>query len=289
MIITNKQHLPEPFVSAVSNQRSYQTGVYSVTSLLKGIRETMLERRHSNEIEQDVSDMIWLILGSAVHSIVEKAQETDNQIKEARLHERINGVTFTGQFDLYDAAKKKVVDYKTCSVWKIMFGEFDDWKQQTMLYAYLLREAGFEVNKGEIVAIIKDHNKTDAKTKSNYPAYPVVVISWEITVKDLDETFIWLVNKAEEIKVCEDLEDWQLPLCTLEERYNRPKFAVMKKGQKKSIRTVDTMEDAEYWQEQNEGSYIETRPGVDKKCLDYCAAAKFCPYWQMLQKEVQNG
>lgn len=75
MKITNVNNLPAPFVSAVEHEYQYKDKQYSVTQLLKGSCEAVLERRYHNEIERDVSDMIWLIFGTAVHSILENADE----------------------------------------------------------------------------------------------------------------------------------------------------------------------------------------------------------------------
>lgn len=58
MIITNKLNLPKAFMQMASEEYTSQTKRYSVTSLLKGTREAILEKRHADEIEQDVSDMI---------------------------------------------------------------------------------------------------------------------------------------------------------------------------------------------------------------------------------------
>lgn len=34
-----------------------------------------------------------------------------------------------------------------------------------------------------------------------------------------------------------------------------------------------------------DGDFIETRPGEDKKCLDYCAACEFCNYYREKVKQ----
>ena len=60
MIITNNLKLPAPFVNMAQRDYIYEPNEYRVTSLLKGVRETILERRHDAEIERDVSDMVWL-------------------------------------------------------------------------------------------------------------------------------------------------------------------------------------------------------------------------------------
>ena len=279
MKITNKQGLPESFVQMAKSDFTADENTYRVTSLLKGVRETILERRH--EAEMDVSDMIWMLFGTAAHAVLENTQETSTQIKEARLSEEINGRIISGKFDLYDEKTNTLTDYKTCSVWKIIYGNFDDWRRQLLIYAYLMTKAGFEVNKGEIIAVLKDHSKRDAKVKADYPKLPVKKITFHFTTTDFEEIAEWLYAKVEELKLCETLPDGELPLCTTEERFNSgDKYAVMKKGRKTAMRVLDSIESAEKWQADNGGDYIDVRKGEDKKCVDYCSVCKFCDYWQ---------
>jgi hypothetical protein len=279
MKITNKLGLPEPFVQMCQSDYRYRPQRYSVTSLLKGIREAILDRRH--EVELDVSDCIWMLFGTAAHTVLESHQEEDHQLKEISVEKEIDGITISGRFDLYDAKTKTVIDYKTCSVWKVIFGDYTDWYMQTLMYAYLLRESGFEADHGETVAIMRDHSKRDAKYKQDYPEYPVKRILFNFKAVDFEFIENWLKEKVEEIKRCEELPDDELPICTPEERFNSgDKFAVMAKGRKRALRVLDSLEDAEEWKKLNGGDYIETRKGEDKKCLEYCSVCKFCNYWQ---------
>jgi hypothetical protein len=281
MIITNKMNLPQAFVEMAQRDYTYAPNEYRVTSLLKGIRETILERRHDAEIEQDVSDMIWKLFGKAVHGVLEHQQEADHEIKETRLKMEVDGYILSGQFDLYDAKTKTITDYKTCSVWKVVFGDYSDWKKQLLIYAYMMRDAGFPVDKGEVVALMKDHSKRDAKFKEGYPKFPVKKITFEFTEQDFTEIENFLLDKFQEIRQCEQLPDDELPLCTPEERFNSgDKYAVMKKGRKTALRVLGSREEAESWMADNGGDSIETRPGEDKKCADYCSACEFCNYYR---------
>lgn len=63
MKLTNELNLPQPFVDAATSDYQYTDKRYSVTSVLKGTREAILQRRHSEEIETDVSEMVWAIFG----------------------------------------------------------------------------------------------------------------------------------------------------------------------------------------------------------------------------------
>jgi hypothetical protein len=279
--------LPRAFEEMAKEDYTADPKTYRVTSLLKGIRETILEKRHAGEIEQDVSDMIWLLFGRAVHGILENQQEAGHEIKETRLIIDFDEYQLSGQFDLYNEQEKKITDYKTCSIWKVLFGDYADWKRQLLIYSYMMQQIGFEVKSGEIVAIMKDHSKRDAKIKADYPKLPVKVIEFDFTEQDFIDIENWLNYRFAEIRTCENLPDDDLPLCTPEERYNSgDKYAVMKNGNKKAMRVLDTKEDAERWMETGGGNYIETRPGEDKKCLDYCAACEFCSYYKGLQRQI---
>jgi hypothetical protein len=287
MIITNKLNLPKPLVDMAQSDYTFEPNEYRVTSLLKGIRETILERRHQDEIEQDVSDMIWLLFGTAVHNVLENHQEGDQEIKEARLKVPIGDYILSGQFDLYNADTKTITDYKTCSIWKVVYGDYSDWRRQLLIYAYMLQSIGFPVEKAEIIALMKDHSKSQAKIKADYPKQPVRKITFTFTEKDFAEIESWLHQRFEEIAKAEKLPDDELPLCTPEERFNKGnKYAVMKKGRKTALRVLDSMEDAKYWMATNVGTFIEVRKGEDKKCQDYCSVCEFCNYYKEV---VANG
>ena len=288
MIITNKLNLPETFVNFVKQDYQFKPNEYRVTSLLKGYKEILLERRHRNEIEQDVSDMIWLLFGTAVHGVLEKSQENNNEFKEERLRVNFGKFVLSGQFDLYNAQTKTLTDYKTASVWKVVFGDYNDWKKQLLMYAYMLKDAGFDVEKAQIVALLKDHSKTKAKTDSTYPQLPVAVIPFKFTSQDFENIKEFIQNKFTQIELMSKLPDHAIPPCTAEERYNSGnKFAVMKKGRKTALRVVGTEKEAKdyiKWAAENKNLKetdltINKRAGEDKKCKDYCSVCEFCNYY----------
>ena len=64
MNVTNNMGLPQPFVSAAESDYEYTPKRYSATSLLKGVRQCILERRHAHEITEDASDMVWAVFGT---------------------------------------------------------------------------------------------------------------------------------------------------------------------------------------------------------------------------------
>ena len=298
MKLTNEFNLPQPFVDAVTKDYRYTDKRYSVTSILKGTREAILQRRHDDEITSDVADMVWAIFGTAVHGILEGGEESESQIKENKLVVDLpNGYQLSGIFDHYDDSTGTVTDYKTASVWKIKFGcwdnwkpksneEFDDWRMQTLIYCWMLRQIGFNAKRGEIVALLKDHSKTKAKI-NEHPPLPVWKIGWDFTEHDFAWVDSFIKGKFAEIEACEKLPDDELPLCSEKDRWARPgKYAVMKKGRKSAVRLYDDKGDAyqraagENRNASGEPFYVEYRPGSDPKCQDYCSACEFCTYWR---------
>lgn len=289
MKLTNELNLPQPFVDAASSDYKYTDKRYSVTSVLKGTREAILQRRHSEEIETDVSEMVWAIFGSAVHKILEQSEETADQLKENWLSVEVqNGYELSGIFDLYDDATGTVTDYKTATVWKFIYKEFDDWRTQCLAYVWLLRKIGFNARRGEIVGMLKDHSKTKAKTDHTYPQYPVQCVGWNFTDKDLKEFESWLKAKFAEIEQSEKLSDDDLPLCSDVERWHKPdKYAVMKEGRKTAVKLYDSEEEANARVEaEGKGFYVEHRKGEDSKCLNYCSACEFCSHYKELMNNV---
>ena len=287
MKITNKLNLPQPFVDAATSEYTYTPKRYSVTSLTKGVREAILQHRHNDEVEQDAADMVWLVFGKAVHTILENAADTPGLEVEGRLEKDMgDGYTLSGIFDLYNPHTKTVSDWKTASTWKVIFNDWTDYEKQLAIYAWLLNESGKPCTRGEIVAILKDHSKTEASRKSDYPQLPVHVQAFDFTPEYLEKVAEMVRENFEAIKYAETLEDFDLPMCSEEERWHKPdKWAVKKPGVKKAVRLLDSREEAQAYIANHKEGYkleIEYRPGEDTKCLRYCSVAQFCDHGRLV-------
>lgn len=288
MKITNNSGLPQPFVDMATRDYEYKPMRYGVTSLLKPVRQILLQRRHDNEIEQDCADMIWALFGQAVHKVLEESANADELFKEEKLTATLdNGYTVSGVIDLYDLEKEIVSDYKTASIWKVIVGDYADWRRQGLAYAWLLKQAGLNCKKVIFYALLKDWSKSEQKRKADYPTLPVQPVTFEVTEEALAEIDAFLRNRIEELRNCEDLPDEELPLCPAEDRWNSgDKFAVMKNGRKTALRVCDSEEEAMDWRERNGGDTIVKRPGVDKRCQDYCSCCQFCEFWKANYSET---
>lgn len=317
MKITNKQKLPQPFVDAASKEYTYKEKRYSVTTLLKPIQEIMLLRRYHNEIEQDVSDMIWAIFGTAVHSILENSNKAEHLLTEQYLSipvtlEDGDIYTVSGLCDLYDTKAGEVIDYKVTSTFTALKKDYENYRMQGLMYAYMISKTNFgdtievcadgkmkteflddkfyKPKKATFYMILRDWQKSKAKFDKDYPQSQVQKVSFRFTKKDFDWIEKWLKEKFEAIKKAEQLEDKDLPLCSDKDRWkNEDVYAVMKKGRKSALRLLNSEQEAERYMKANGGDYIELRKGEDRKCKEYCSCAEFCPYYQKHYKNDGGG
>lgn len=286
MRFTNELGLPQPFVDAATRGRTFRLKRYSVTEVLAGPTMAVLKRRHAHEAVEDVSDRVWAIFGTAVHSILESGSETASQIKEGDLSVDMGGgYTLTGRFDLFDASTGTVTDYKTTSVWKFQVGDVEDWREQTMLYCWMLRENGFDAHRGEIVAIMRDHSMREARTKPDYPKHPVARIAFEFDDEKMKEAGELARSWFIEVARLEKLPDDKLPACSPVDRWHKDDtWAVKRDGKKRAVRVLKSEADASAYlsalgNRDKDGRYrVEFRPGEDTRCESYCPVSDWCAH-----------
>jgi len=278
--ITNRMNLPEAMVKAVSTRRHNNPGRLSATTLLNGTKQILLTDRHWDILEDDVADRFWAIIGTAIHNVLE--HEGENEFAEEFMSHDVDGITVTGRIDNYNMRDEIISDYKSVSVWKIKFQDFEDWERQGMIYAWLLIKNGFKVKTCRFVSLIKDHSKRDAKRDSSYPQKPMHVYEFAVTQERLEKIEAFVKAKIAEYKQHREMADDEIPPCTAKERWEKPtKYAVKKEGRKTAVRVMDTMAEAEKLSgDLGKGHYVETRPGESIRCQDYCSCCEFCNFYR---------
>ena len=284
MNVTNRLHLPEAFVKAVSTTRHNEAGCFSATTLNKGAKEIILTDRHFDEITVDAADSVWAVWGTAVHALLES--QPDNNFHEESFKVPVSNSFVTGQVDSYDMENGVINDWKTASVWKVQFNDFSDWRRQGLTYAWLLQQSGLVVKKCRFVALLKDHSKTKAKTDSSYPQSPVFIYEFDVTAADMEETAARILTKVQEIESAYKLDDDAIEPCSAEERWaDGEKWAVMKNGRKTAIKLFDNSADADAMAgEMGNAYYVEHRPAISRKCGDYCNCKDFCNFYKAMNK-----
>jgi hypothetical protein len=281
MKYTNKNNLPQAIVEAIVNDK-YSKGDadISVTGLIAPPQQRALMEKHADQLEDDVSNRIWILIGKATHYILENSGSTG--IKEQRLYTIRNGWRISGQFDEVTEASGILQDYKVTSAWSVKDGHKPDWEAQLNLYNLLAFESGYLIQGLQIVAILRDWSALDAQKDEAYPKSQVKTINlpmWSVT--DAEKYLQSRVDLHQRARKGEDIP------CSDEERWKTAdKWAVMKKGAKRAIKLCPSEADAGILaSEKGEGHYVEFRKGECKRCQAYCAAAPFCSQWKAEQEK----
>ena len=282
MKYTNIHGLPQSIVDAI-NKSTYDIipdqKTISVTQLINPPLIRQLTLRHQSEITEDISENIWRLLGSAVHSVMERIDNT-NRLTEERLSLDMEGVTFTGRVDLYEP-DGTVQDYKVTSAWSIVYRDAKDkqYEYQLNSYAYLYRKTGFQVNKLRIIAILRDWSKSKAKQDRTYPQLPIAVINIPLWTIEQQEEYIkqHIILHTQVSEIPDEL----ISVCSPEERWAKPTtYAVYKGKNKKATKIFLEEKSAKEFVKSNQGFRLEIRVGEDTKCINYCSVAPFCFYWK---------
>ena len=219
MKYTNYFSMPKSFVDVVKRLTRDITEddpkKISVTTLINPPRMRMLALRHWSSLEEDVSNHLWRILGSSIHYVMSKVEDTDRFIEE-RLEEKIDDFIVVGRPDLYEIKDKSVSDYKVTSVFAIN-SEKEEWIQQLNLYAFLYRKLGFQVNKAYIHAILRDWRRRETFKNKDYPKIPFKTI--KIKLWSFKEQEDYIKERIKLHKEALDKKDEELVLCSEKERW----------------------------------------------------------------------
>ena len=239
-----------------------------------------LETRHEDKITEDVSSRIWTLLGQGIATVLERAK-TDNMLKEERVSAQIEGWIVSGQFDLYGF--DTLWDYKVVGMMSYKLGLKQEWVAQNSIYAWLLHRNGFEVKKSQNILILRDWVKS--KTfDPEYPPAPIHVL--DIPLWPLEKTEHYIVQRIRAHQEALIKPDDALPVCTPEERWERPTtWAVIKGKNKRAYRVFDNESSAADMAGAVKGSRIEMRQGGSVRCQSFCRALPFCNIGQSLVKK----
>ena len=285
MIITNKKGLPQALVDIVkADEREHEPREFGVTTVLKPTREILLKRRHESELEVDVADCINRLFGTAFHGLIEKHDKTG--MAELTLKEYVlDDYKLVGKLDLYDEENESVIDYKTATCWKVIYKDFEDWKKQGLLYAWLCFKAGKTVKHIKFYAFLKDWTAREKRKQGeNYPDSQIYTYELDVTIRDLMEIEDWLKEKFENISVENSLSDDELSPCSKEDCwYTGDKYAVYKKiNDAKAQRVLETEQEANDYLDNklNGKGVVVFREGEYRKCQDYCEVCNFCKYYK---------
>ena len=288
MIITNKYGAPKPLVTLASKEY-YSKGAaqYSATELMSSPRIQRLREQFEKETTSDVSEMLWSLMGSALHVVMDRS-ETPGCVLEERIFCSLGGTTISGAIDVQQIEENgttTIIDYKFTSAWSVMNAKVE-WEQQLNIYKYLVETVKHQpVGALKICSFIRDFNRNDVR--DGYPLAPIHMVDIPMWPNAKTEQFLLdRIRVHSESKVHMDF-DGMLPDCTDAERWMRETtYAAKKKDGKRAIKVFTNLAEAtEFTQEK--GYDLETRPGEPVRCTgNYCGVAGKC---DQFQAEVAAG
>ena len=289
MIVTNNFNLPDVVVSALT-QDDYTKGKSnrSVTQLIDSPQIAILARENADDIKQDAVDFLWSRFGTSVHTMFEKAAEgADQVISEERMFAEVLGWTISGAVDLQELSDRGriVSDYKVTSVWSVIFAK-KEWHNQLNCYAWLIRKShGAVVKQLRIICIIRDWQRRRSYEDPSYPQSPIEVIPIGLwSDRDQDQYMEGRIKLHQNAEF-DRLTGSELPHCSDAERWKKDDtFAVIKKGRKRAVRVLDSLEDAELFLNNLDDlkqHSIVARKGEATRCVqDWCNVARWCDQYQ---------
>jgi hypothetical protein len=285
MKLTNTSGLPEALVQAVKND-PYSKGdsEFSVTELISPPRQAALKAKHTHEIEEDVEDRLYSLYGQITHLILERANR--NAIAEKRYFGTIAGARVSAQVDTLDLEGGILSDWKFTTAYKFKANSAipPEWEMQLNFQLELLRQNGLDAKHLQIVGLIRDFSKLEAKRSYDYPQKSVQIMPIDLWSREQTvRVFSDRVNLHRQARVT-------LPLCSDEDRWAKPtKYAVMRAGQVRAVKLFDSQAEAESYVKEGKNLSVETRPGELTRCENYCNVAQFCEQFQKEVKDEDNG
>ena len=287
MRIVNRHNIPTTIASAIEhyNQPSLlRDKTLRVSQLIAPPQIIQLESRHDSEITQDCSDMIWPLLGSSMHKILELA-DTRNALSEESLSIQMGGWTITGHPDLLDA-NGVLSDYKITSAYSFLLGPKPEWEQQLNCYAYMYECWNFEVKSLQIVAILRDWMVSKSRASASYPNRPIHIE--RIPRWSREKTLGYLEERVALHQKNVTLADAELEPCTPTERWTRPdSYAVKNPKNKQAFRVFQGEEQADTLAKEK-GMIVEYRPGQSIRCDSYCSVSNWCSQLRE-ERNQKNG
>ena len=254
-----------------------------VTELLNPPIIKNLMVKHFDDIEQDVSELAWSMFGTSVHGMFEKLHRP-GMAQGLGMEATIDGQKIKGTLDLLDFVAKEIIDFKTTTVWKIVYGDYDHFIKQLNLYRWLLAQYGIMVDKLTNILILKDWKSRDAKNSTgNYPKSPI--INYSAKVVPLEQVQKYIEGRLNIYKT------QPFTICSAEDRWEKVTYAVMQAGKKRAITNgvKNSYEEAKQFMLTQKGDLtIEKRGGNPLRCLEYCPVKNFCPFGKKLvAKELE--
>ncbi len=317
---TNKHNLPEQFVNALMVDDHVSLGDISVTQLIDAPQIRMLKKANTYDMDiMDLVGMamgtgLHTILergdmkGTFDSRVLQRAAGVLRKLGEDKgadyLHKMIKdkleeiidtdvivektmtmevlGWTLSGTMDRYIQSMKELNDYKTTGATAVMFPEAKKlWDAQLNIYAEMLRELGFEVDKAVIIAVLKDWGKMKILSNPNYPKTPVIQHEVKLIDRIILKKYI-----EKRVKLHQRADAGETIPCTKKDQWAKPDmFKIYLEKGKRQLKSFLSQKEADAYIESNGHKHtkpLEVRVNLSEpfRCANgYCSVSEVCPQY----------
>jgi hypothetical protein len=165
-----------------------------------------------------------------------------------------------------------------------------DYQVQLSIYAWMLEQTGFEVEKIANILIFRDWKKSDVE---KVPKPYATIYHEKLTEIDGKPIQLWIDERIELFDKNMDVPDELLPYCSEEFRWAQPDtWAVKKNSNKTAVRVFNTKEEAQEYikniSDVKNKYWIEQRIGDKYKRCEYCSIHDFCNQYKEGMKEAKK-
>lgn len=301
MKYTNNKNLSPLMAGMIeASMKRYSSGDsdYSTTKLIDPPKKVYLDKKHDDEIEVDVSDLMAAFIGNCVHSYLEDLAP-EGSLVELRLFAKVDGVVISGQIDILECDSDfevgthfipiyKLGDYKTCKVWAINFPEtYEKWEQQLNINAWLAKQNDVYVDETAFIEyFLVNWEEAVAGVRSDYPQSQQG--RWKVKLWSEEKQLEFIKERI----ALHEAAKIELPLCSDKERWKRPDTHKLKKrGRKISLKNESNLDDLIEWGTKKgyirngkpiHPYYFEFVKGDYIRCIKYCNSSKFCEQYKGL-------
>jgi len=306
MKLTNKFNLPQTLINLHEKQRKDYSETrgdadVSVTQIIRPPRIDMLRKEHFKDMEEDLSDRLWAILGTVIHVVMVDGADEEH-IPEENLFIEIEGWILKGGIDVQhigvddnNQIHVRILDYKFTRAIKYQKKDYQDWQEQLNCYAYMVTKCkGYIVDGIDVVMFVRDFSGASAERDKSYPPASCCVV----------DIHLWSVSKQEEFIREHILEhqdarrrvEWGEDLleCSDHHRWKRPdEWTVQKPGAKRASKVTKTEAEADEWRQTKKkpDEYeVTIRKGHPSRCEgDWCGVSRWCDQWLAEKKEMEDA
>ncbi len=279
----NKYELPEYICNSVYAPFKPNPFRFGITALIEPPLIHTLRAEHWDEIDEDISEKLWLIHGNALDYMIKKNSQWGlcNIRLETVWTKDSEGrdIIVVARPDYYNVLTHVLADLKDTSVWTIMNGK-PEWDAQLNGYDHLMNllVPQLPITELQVHTFGKDWKKNEKlRTGYGYPQIPFTVVDIPRWSRAKQQAFI-------DNRLQDHLQNPRRK-CTAKERWAKAAvYAVKKLGNKtaKGGKLCASQTEADNWiiAHPDKKWEIEFRPATSPRCQEYCSVNKFCPFYK---------